>query len=113
VSAERLHVLALALADAHLAGEPTAYLLQCLAEARRAMLAQGGRRTPQLPLPVVYDATRHAAWRGPYGRRPPRPVLDPEGRRFGSLAEAAHAWGVTAPCVSKWIGTRKGWRDAA
>ena len=62
----------------------------------------------------LYDAARHAQWRGPYGRRPPRPVVDPDGRSYGSLAEAAWAWNVTSPCVAKWVHAgRDGWRDAA
>jgi hypothetical protein len=113
-AAEKVHSLALMLADGYLAGDNPALLLAALGEARRQMLREACPRTPHLPLPPVYDPGRHALWPGPCGKRPPRPVVDPQGRRFDSMAEAALAWGVTSPCVGKWVHAGKdGWRDAA
>jgi hypothetical protein len=92
--------------------------LACCRRVTRAQLARALRGLPppppRRPSPrPAYDPARHAAHRPRPGGRPPHAVVDREGRRFASLAEAAAAYGVRYLLVQAWcMRGEGGWRRA-
>lgn len=73
-----------------------------------------GKRGPKGPQACyTYDAERHRRHVRFGCTIPAKPVLDPEGRRFDSMGEAAAAYGLTRQAVSYRARVRTGgWRFA-